>query len=134
MNFNKYPQKNMTSSLPGLINNIRNVAVCGLMLTVFYFSFLPAQDTLVTDSQGKPIPNFLQRKISIEFENLQLSDALSEFAIHTKFYLNYNENIIPLDHYISVKLNEVPAVIILQKLLEVLASTSLFQNQDRLSW
>ncbi len=112
------PKENMTSSLQDLINNIRNVIVVGTMIALLCVSLIPAQDTLITDSQGKQVPDFLLKKISIDFENMLLGDALTNYAINTKFYLNYNENIIPFDQSVSLKLNDVPAIIVLQKLLE----------------
>jgi hypothetical protein len=118
MRFPINSKQNTTYTSPRLMNSRWDIITFGLMITILIFTFLPAQDTLITDFEGKQVPDFLLKNISVDFENILLDDALTNYAIETKFYLNYNENIIPPNHLISVKLNDVPAIIVLQKLLE----------------
>jgi len=79
---------------------------------------LHAQDTLITDSRGTPVPRSLLNRISIELNGIPLLDALSRIAEEGKFHLNYSESILPVQKRVSVRLKEVPVVDALKKILE----------------
>jgi hypothetical protein len=87
-------------------------------IAILLFLHLSAQDTHITDARGTPVPEFLLKKISIEVQDSSIREALIIYSERTKFYLNYNENIIPTDRHISISVKDVPVITVLQKILE----------------
>jgi len=79
---------------------------------------LNAQDTLITDSRGTPVPKALINLISIELEDVPIMQALSEVADKGGFHLNYNENILPAGKRVTIHLKDVLVVDVLKKILE----------------
>ena len=96
------------------------------LITTFYVSVLvfisgigiQAQVTSLTDSRGNPVPAPLEEKVSVNFKDTPLLDALNILSEKGKFHLNYNVGIIPADTKVSNQFKDVPAVTILYQLLE----------------
>ena len=99
------------------MNQLRLYLIISAFL--FFFSALTvySQDSLGTDKQETSLPQFLFKDMSIELNNVPLKMALAEFSSVSGIYLNYNENIIPSDIFISLKSQNVPAIDILRKIL-----------------
>jgi hypothetical protein len=79
---------------------------------------LAAQGDVITDSNGKPVPDFLLREISFKCENVLLPEALQAFVEKTRLYLNYHERIIPPDYTISLEVQNIPAILVLKQILQ----------------
>ena len=69
--------------------------VCALVTVFFLCIALHAQDNVVTDSRGEPVPVFLMKKISIDLEETPLSEALTKISEIGKFHLNFSADIVP---------------------------------------
>ena len=72
------------------------------LITVSHAS-VQAQDTLITDLRGTPVPGELLNLISIEFEEIPVIEALTEVANKGRFHLNYNESILPSGKRVSIR-------------------------------
>jgi len=79
---------------------------------------LSAQDTLITDSQGTPVPETLYERISLDLEQVPLPDALTAICEKGKFHLNYSETIIPTDKNISIHMRDERVVNVLNAILK----------------
>ena len=79
---------------------------------------LKAQDTLITDSRGIPVPEALYKRISIDLNQVSLRDAFSQIAEKGRFYLNYSETVIPTDAKISIHLENERAIDVLKAVLK----------------
>ena len=79
---------------------------------------LSAQDTLITDSQGRPVPEALYERISIDLEQVPLRDALTAISEKGKFHFNYSETIIPPDKNISIHMRDERVVNVLKAILK----------------
>ncbi len=99
----------------GIITGI----ICRILIIILSLNlFLFAQSRVITDANGTPVPEFLLKTISFKCENIPLPEALQVFVEKTRFYLNYRERIIPPDHIVSVDLQDVPAIMVLQQILK----------------
>ena len=79
---------------------------------------LYAQDTTITDSRGRVVPEVLLNPISVDFRDIVISQALVEIEKKGNFHLNYREDIIPAGKKISVVFVDTPAALVLKKVLE----------------
>lgn len=117
-----------TSAEIGLITEFMNIKgmkflnhiilILFIFLGVFRGVTLYAQDTLITDSKGTPVPEALYKRISIDLERIPLRDALSEITEKGKFHLNYSESIIPLDKKISIHMKDELVADVLKAILK----------------
>jgi hypothetical protein len=90
-----------------------------IVYTILFLSIpLSAQDTLITDSKGTAIPQSWLKKISLEIKNKSLPEALSDFSEETQLFLNYNDTIIPVDHRVSLTVENIPAITALLQMIE----------------
>jgi outer membrane receptor for ferrienterochelin and colicin len=93
-----------------------------LLVLIIILSF-----SLVLQAEKKPIndkktdeiiQNILKEVISVNFQNITLEQALLTVAEKGKFSLNFNRNRIPVQKKISLKMNNVPAFDVLNKILD----------------
>ncbi len=71
----------------------------------------------IKPDETKKIPNSLLKSISVDMDNVPLEKALFTIAKKGEFNLNYNRNRLPVHKIITVKMSNVPAVEVLQKVL-----------------
>lgn len=71
----------------------------------------------ISPDDGKNIPGPLLRIISIDLDNIPLEKALSIITGKGKFKLNYNRRDIPVLKKVSVKMEHVPIIKVLKKIL-----------------
>jgi len=105
-----------TSSIKKAVK--RRIVPITFLITFLSLLHLSAQDPQITDSRGTPVPEILLKTISFELQDASIREALIIYSEQTKFYLNYNESIIPSGRQISISLKNVPAIAVLQKILE----------------
>lgn len=65
-------------------------------------------ETYIKDSENFE-PICFKKSVTINYNNSPLPKVLIDFVKKTKCYLNYNENIIPADHSVSLELSNVSA-------------------------
>jgi hypothetical protein len=71
-----------------------------------------------TDKQNEQkVPKSLLKIISVDLDNVPLEKALSVIAEEGKFELNYNRSRIPVNKNVSVKMDNAPAIEVLNKIL-----------------
>lgn len=87
-----------------------------LFLAAFSIS-VNAQDSLLTDVRGNYLPDVLLNRISIEFKNAPILEALRSIESKGNFHLNYNEDIIPANQTVSVNIINKPVIIAIRKIL-----------------
>lgn len=90
---------------------------CLALLVVAFNNPLIAQDSLLTDANGRPLPAILLNRISLELKNVPFLEALSEIESKAGFNLNYNEDIIPKDQKVTVNIDHKPVIIAIRKIL-----------------
>lgn len=71
-----------------------------------------------TDSRGTPVPQMWLKEVSFEVTRTSLRNALSDFSRQSGLYLNFTDSIIPDDYNISINEKNIPAIKILQKILQ----------------
>ena len=96
----------------------KNIIVSILVLVPFLSLILPSGAVSQIDINMKIIQEALLNRISVDFKDVPLGEALSIIAIKGEFHLNYNESIIPGERKISLKMNNVPAFKVLIKVLD----------------
>jgi len=65
-----------------------------------------------------PLPGPLTKIISVDLENVSFETALTTIAGKGNFKLNYNRDRIPASQKISVKMANVPAILVLRQLMD----------------
>jgi hypothetical protein len=90
----------------------------GVFVTVLFLGILHAQDPVLTDSRGEPVPDFLMKKISIDLEGTPLPEALAKISDMGRFYLNFSADIVPNDHKVTIRLEDAPVAMVLHKILQ----------------
>ncbi|MFC1724167.1 TonB-dependent receptor domain-containing protein [candidate division KSB1 bacterium] len=101
------------------MNKQKIIPIVLLVLSISLISgSLSAQEKTFFDLNGEPVPEILHNKISVDLTDIPLREVLSIISAKGKFYLSYNENIIPENHKISLKLENIPSVSVLRKALE----------------
>jgi hypothetical protein len=103
-----------------------------LVIMLFSAFLLYAQNPVVTDSRGKPLPPPMLEKISLEFSGASLKNALAHFSQVTGIYLNYNEKIIPVGHSVTIRAENKPAYQFLQQILENTDITFTVSQSDQI--
>ena len=83
-----------------------------------------SQDQLVVadmkDLYGRKIPKSLLQKVSVDFENTTLENALATISEESNIKLNYNREKLPLHMTVTLQLENVYAV---EALLSILKKT-----------
>lgn len=104
-------------------HNINSRVISGSLLCLTFSLILIfsekyfCQESHIVDSRGKEIPRELLFQISVSFTNEPFENAIHEVARKGNFHLNYNENIIPSAKKITLKIENEPAYLVLQKIL-----------------
>jgi hypothetical protein len=92
--------------------------IIGLSIFVLIFHVSGfAQDSLLTDSGGNPLPDLLINRITVHLQNIPLLDALRNIERTGNFRLNYNEEILPQNKNVTVEINNKPVIFALRKIL-----------------
>lgn len=81
------------------------------------FAVENASHKKTSQDDGKNIPGSLLRIISIDLDNIPLEKALSIISRKGRFKLNYNRRDIPVLKKVSVKMENVPIIKVLKKIL-----------------
>ncbi|MFC2133196.1 carboxypeptidase-like regulatory domain-containing protein [Bacteroidota bacterium] len=92
-----------------------------ILAAVFYFAFcftLLGQEQQITDSRGTPVPMEYLKRVSINFVNLSIYNALDSVAELGGFHLNYNEEIIPPDILVTMIYESIPAIYALKHIID----------------
>lgn len=76
-----------------------------------------AQDTLITDNRGNPVPLGLLNRISLQMDEIPFHEAIEEVTAQTGVPINYSERLIPADQKVTLHIEDVTAVEALQKIL-----------------
>lgn len=96
--------------------------LCALILVVICsFSLFAGEGAFQneTDQQNEQnVPKPLLRIISVDLDNIPLEKVLSVIAEKGNFELNYNRSRIPVNKNVSVKMTNVPAIQVLNKILK----------------
>jgi len=91
-----------------------------ILLEISSFSLFAGEGTSQheKDQQNEQkVPKSLLRIISVDLDNVPLEKALLVIAEKGKFELNYNRSRIPVNKNVSVKMDNVPAIEVLNKIL-----------------
>lgn len=86
------------------------------ILLPFFLNFSPALPG--SEPRRAISPQALLTKISVNFKNLPMDQALSEIAQKGRFNLNYNRDRIPVNRKVSLKLSHLPAITVLQCVMD----------------
>ena len=117
----------MTMRSP-ILNRLRFTLI---FLLAFNLSIY-AQDSLLTDSNGKRLPQVLINNISIEINNVGLKKALQEIANKGNIRLNYAEEIIPEENGISANIGNKPVIIALREILKGTSINIVITKNDQI--
>jgi hypothetical protein len=100
------------------MKRLKKIKFLGLTLFLLVINtYVNAQDSLLTDSNGNSLPEVLLNRISIQFDDVPFLDALHEFETKGYIHLNYNEDIIPKNQKITVNISKRPVIIALREIL-----------------
>jgi len=91
-----------------------------ILVAISSFSLFAGEGTSQHETDQKneqKIPKSLLKIISVDLDNIPLEKALSVIAEKGKFELNYNRSRIPLHKNVSVKMDNAPAIEVLNKIL-----------------
>jgi len=91
-----------------------------ILVAISSFSLFAGEGTSQHETDQKneqKIPKSLLKIISVDLDNVPLEKALSVIAEKGKFELNYNRSRIPLHKNVSVKMDNAPAIEVLNKIL-----------------
>lgn len=67
---------------------------------------------------GQNIQNDLQRRISVDFDRVQLGDVLMEIAQRSKVMLSYKREVLPLTHLVTVRMKDARVIDVLESVLK----------------
>jgi len=89
-----------------------------ILVAIFSFSLFAGEGTSQNETDEQKVPKSLLKVISVDLDNVPLEKALSVIAEKGKFELNYNLSRIPVSKKISVKMDNAPAIEVLNKILD----------------
>jgi len=95
-----------------------NIFYFMIILVLSAASLLSANGGILFDSRGNQLPEILLGRISVNFTDILLLEALAEIEQKGKFYFNFNQNIIPEEKRVSAHFDEAAAVVVLKKVLD----------------
>jgi hypothetical protein len=107
------------------------VYLCGLSLifSASLFAQKTGSLTRIDSLAGQKVPKFLLNIISVDLDSVPFEEALTVISKKGNFKLNYNRDRIPVLKRVSVKMDSVPALDVLARVLKV-TETELIMTQD----
>ena len=79
---------------------------------------IASENTLLIDSRGNSVPDYLKKRVSISFENANLVDALEKIESEFNLRFNYKLDILPDNFPISITIINEPIIIVLNKIFQ----------------